>query len=194
MTNGARLERLLGEVGNLLDWVGLSVDTADDRTQERLGRGAEGYIQRSIELAELARAHGCRVKLNTVVTAWNAGQDLSELVARIKPERWKILQVMRVRGQNDEMPEGLEVDAATFSSFVERHSHLESSDLVIVPETNDAMRGSYLMVDPMGRFFDSAGGGHTYTPKILDVGVERALQRVSFDAAAFQERGGRYAW
>ena len=41
-----------------------------------------------------------------------------------------------------------------------------------MPESNELMRGSYVMVDPAGRFFDNVEGGHTYSRPILEVGVE----------------------
>lgn len=56
------------------------------------------------------------------------------------------------------------------------------------------MRGSYAMIDPLGRFFSNASGRHTYSEPILRVGVRAAFAQVSFSSAAFEARGGRYAW
>ena len=64
----------------------------------------------------------------------------------------------------------------------------------MVPETNDLMTGSYVMVDPAGRFFDNVAGHHTYSRPILEVGVEEALRDVSIAPEKFLSRGGSYAW
>ena len=54
--------------------------------------------------------------------------------------------------------------------------------------------GSYVMVDPAGRFFDNAAGTHTYSRPILEIGVEKALMDVFVDAGKFLSRSGMYAW
>ena len=59
------------------------------------------------------------------------------------------------------------------------------------PETS-LIRGSYAMIDPHGRFFDSAGGGHRYSAPILEVGLVAAFSQVSFDPVKFLHRGGDY--
>ena len=69
-----------------------------------------------------------------------------------------------------------------------------ASGIVVVPEGNDLMRGSYVMVDPAGRFFDNVQGEHNYSRPILDVGVEEALQDVVIDRRLFLQRGGSYDW
>ena len=66
--------------------------------------------------------------------------------------------------------------------------------ITVVPEDNDLMTGSYVMVDPAGRFFDNSAGTHTYSRPILEVGVEQALTDVSVDAGKFLSRSGMYAW
>ncbi len=63
-----------------------------------------------------------------------------------------------------------------------------------VAEGNDDMQGSYVMVDPLGRFFGNATGRHVYSAPILEVGVEAALAQVGVSTAKFEARGGRYTW
>ena len=64
----------------------------------------------------------------------------------------------------------------------------------MVPEDNDLMTGSYIMVDPMGRFYDNVDGRYRYGRPILQAGVEGALQDVRVDRDTFERRGGRYEW
>ncbi len=82
------------------------------------------------------------------------------------------------------------ISKAQFEYFLERHAHIEA----LVPETNDDLIGSYVMVDPAGRFFDNQTGEHRYSKPILDVGVAQALSEVSYDQAKFLRRGGAYDW
>jgi radical S-adenosyl methionine domain-containing protein 2 len=194
VTNGSRLGRLLERHARDLDWAGLSVDSADEGVEVALGRSRGGHVARAIDLADRARAVGVRVKLNTVVTSLNWREDMSELVRRIAPERWKVFQVLPIGGQNDGGVEPLLVTPDQFAAFVAGHAHLAKEGLAPIVEDNDAMRGSYAMIDPLGRFYGNATGRHVYSPPILEVGVEAALTAVGFVPARFDARGGRYSW
>ncbi|MCK6527591.1 viperin family antiviral radical SAM protein [Myxococcota bacterium] len=194
VTNGSRLGELLDHHAADLDWVGLSVDSADEATEIGIGRGRGDHVRRAVALASRCRTLGIRVKLNTVVCALNWREDLSPLVLAVRPDRWKIFQVLPIAGQNDGAIDDLLVTADQLHAFVERHRDLARRGFPPVVEDNDAMKGSYVMVDPLGRFYGNATGRHVYSDPILDVGVEAALSQVGFDAAKFDRRGGRYAW
>jgi radical S-adenosyl methionine domain-containing protein 2 len=194
VTNGERLRPLIESQAEDIDWIGLSVDSARERTQSLLGRGEGGHVARSIVLFELARAHGIRVKLNTVVTSLNWDEDMSTFVQRVRPERWKVFQVLPIEGQNDGMVEPLLITREQFRAFVDCHAHLGTDGLAPVAEDNDAILGSYAMIDPLGRFFGDSTGRHVYSDPILEVGVERALSQVGFEPAKLVARGGVYDW
>lgn len=194
VTNGFRLDALLDRCADAIDWVGLSVDSADEDVQAALGRGHGDHVAQAIRLADRCRALGVRVKLNTVVTALTCDEDLSALVRAIRPERWKVFQVLPMEGQNDGSVENLLIDEAAFRAFVARHAGLRREGFATIVEDNDAMRGSYVMVDPTGRFFGNATGRHVYSRGILKVGVAAALREVGFEVEKFEGRGGRYRW
>ncbi len=196
VTNGSKLtapwiEALKGD----LDWITLSIDSALDETYRRLGRTLAGKATPAAEYALKAtwtQLAGMRLKVNTVVTALNVREDMSNLITAIRPERWKILQVLPIEGQNDGKVEPLVCAPGEFEAFVERHRGVEASDIVLVPEDNYAIRGTYVMVDPAGRFFDDAAGRHRYSEPILQVGLDRAFGQVSFSMDGFFRRGGEY--
>lgn len=198
VTNGSRLPAVIDRLKGALDWVTLSIDSASARTLVQLGRAVHGTValspERYVELGEMVRDAGMRMKVNTVVTSRNAGEDLSDLITAMRPERWKVLRVLPVEGQNSGKVEPLLCTDDQFASFVERHQHLAARGIDIVPEDNDDMRGSYAMVDPAGRFFDNALGGHSYTEPILRVGVDTAWSQTNFSMQRFLDRGGVYAW
>lgn len=194
VTNGKRLRRVLDTARGCVDWVGLSVDSADESTQAALGRGGGDHVARSIEHFRLLHHLGIRVKLNTVVTSLNWREDMTAFVLKARPERWKVFQVLSIEGQNTGKVEPLLITAEQFSSFVERHGGLKGHGITIADESNDDMTGSYAMIDPLGRFFSNVCGRYVYSSPILEVSVTAAFRAVTFDAARFDARGGRYDW
>ena len=195
-------EEFLDEWGHLIDWVGLSIDASNDELHAEIGRGMRGDLARQrshhLELAKRVWAsctqRGIRMKLNTVVCKANLDDDMSALVMEIKPERWKIFEVLPVEGQNDGDVDDMLLEEGEFNSWVERHKWVADEGIQFVPESNELMRGSYAMLDALGRFYSNTEGGHTYGPSILDVGVMRAWEENCFHEDRFHDRGGIYEW
>jgi radical S-adenosyl methionine domain-containing protein 2 len=120
----------------------------------------------------------------------NWQEDFSEFIAEIQPERWKVFQVLPIAGQNDEKVDKFLISETEFQAFIQRHQHFAC----LVPESNEAIKGSYLMIDPAGRFFDNSQGKHYYSEPILEIGFENALKQIQTDHQKFVERGGKYNW
>jgi radical S-adenosyl methionine domain-containing protein 2 len=194
VSNGARLGQLLDTHAAYIDWIGLSVDSSCERTQQALGRGTGRYVEQMRCLALKTRELGVRLKLNTVVNAWNCDEDMGDLVCETHPERWKLFQVLPIRGQNEGAVDALLITKAQFRAFVDRHRYVEARGVRIVPELNTDMMGSYAMIDPLGRFFSNASARHAYSPPILEAGVLAAFDQISFSADAYRGRGGVYDW
>ena len=198
VTNGSLISgEWLNTVTGQLDWAALSIDSVEPDTLLRTGRTtrngpmmAEDYLC----AARVLRDCCIRVKVNTVVSRSNLHEDLSGFIIEARPERWKLLQVLPVAGQNSSRVGDHLVSAEEFWGYVENNRRVEEHGITVVPEDNDLMTGSYVMVGPAGRFFDNAAGTHTYSRPILEVGVERALTDVSVDAGKFLSRSGVYAW
>lgn len=198
VTNGTRLTtEWLQAHHSYIDWIALSVDSLDTNVNALTGRkepgkpapGLSWYLSR----AQLIKSAGIRFKVNTVVNRLNAEEDLSSFIASSKPERWKLFQVLPVSGQNDDKVDELLLPPRQFEAFVARHRKLLPGT-TIVAESNEAMTGSYLMVDPAGRFFDNVDGKHVYSREILQAGVADALKDIRFSQAKFLERNGLYNW
>jgi radical S-adenosyl methionine domain-containing protein 2 len=202
VTNGSRLlaPGWLDTNGAHLDWVVLSIDSADPRTHERLGRSIAGQAGRALAvdhylaIATELRARNVRLKVNTVVTAENVDEEMGDLLIALRPERWKVLQVLPMGGQNDGKVASLLIDEPTFRRYCIRHQRVADAGIAIVPEDNEDMTGSYAMVDPAGRFFDNTAGHYRYSRSILSVGVADAWQDIRFDSQCFEDRGGVYDW
>ena len=198
VTNGSRItEEWLDSINGSLDWVALSIDSVDSSTLLSTGRTTRAgpLSQRDyLRTVDLLRKHGVRVKINTVVTRSNLTEDLSDFIIEARPERWKVLQVLPVEGQNDRLVGEHVVSADEFDRYVQINRRVEAYGITVVPESNDMMTGSYVMVDPAGRFFDNVAGFHTYSRPIIEAGVDRALKDVSVEPERFLSRNGLYDW
>lgn len=197
VTNGSRCGReYLEQIAPALDWLTISIDSLDEPTNRAIGRhDSKGNPLTEEAYAAILReagALGIRTKVNTVVNRINHREDLGRFLVGSGISRWKILQVMPVAGQNDSHIGLLTVTRDEFDAYVDRHSMVTRAGIRVVPEPVEAIRGSYCMIDPQGRFFDSSAGRHTYSRPILEVGVERAFAEVSFDRDRFEMRGGSY--
>lgn len=196
VTNGTRVtDQWLDEISEYLDWLALSIDSPSPETHAASGRAdGNGAIsaERYLEMCGAVRRRGIRLKINTVVTIHNHAEVMAGFVHDARPERWKIMRALPVGGQNDGKSGPFEVTGAQFDAYVERNTPVEG--VTVVPEDNDLMIGSYVMVDPMGRFYDNVDGRHRYSRPMLRAGVGEALRDVKIDAEAFERRGGRYGW
>ncbi len=197
VTNGSRVtDEWLDDLDGSLDIAALSVDSVDAETLGRIGRTVKGKRPFGrdyyLEVGERLKGRGIRLKVNTVVNRYNLGEDFRPFIREMRPERWKIFQALRVKGQNDGRMDDFAVTQEEFDGYVGRNRDVEDYGVRVVAEGNELMTGSYLMVDPLGRFFDNTKGRHTYSRPILEVGVAGALEDVDIYPERFAERGGFY--
>lgn len=127
---------------------------------------------------------------------------MSSTTQDLQPFRWKVFQVLFVEDENeastsDTVADQRKRDAGAllisqeqFEVFCGKHRHLDA----FVPETNDLMASSYLILDEFLCFLDKGSGRERQSGSILDVGVSAALEEIKFDKDAFVKRGGLYAW
>lgn len=199
ITNGSRItDQWLNDLNGSLDWIGLSIDTVDPEKLKRSGRAIGGKVPITEEeylniIGEIKR-HKIRLKINTVVTSVNWKEDFTSFIREAKPERWKLLQVLPVKGQNDAQVDDFIITTEQFEAYVQCNCIVENDGIMVVPENNEAMTESYVMIDPAGRFFDNTQGFYRCSEPILKVGVAEALKQVSIDPERFRQRGGEYDW
>jgi radical S-adenosyl methionine domain-containing protein 2 len=127
---------------------------------------------------------------------------MASVIQDLQPFRWKVFQVLFVEDENDASTSDTVVDQhkrdarallisqEQFEIFCEKHRHLEA----FVPEPNDLMASSYLILDEYLCFLDKGSGREKQSRSILDVGEAEALEEINFDKEAFVKRGGLYAW
>ena len=188
ITNGSLLSTELAQkLAPHLSMLGVSLDSGISTTNRLIGResrhGQLLTIEQLEETIEAARRWNpeLKIKLNTVVNALNCDEDLSTLIRRLAPQRWKVLRMLPV------VTNELLVSDADFQGFVARHQPL--GDVMCV-EDNTEMVESYVMIDPMGRFFQNALGqsSYRYSRPIPEVGADHAFAAVGMDPTKFCAR------
>jgi radical S-adenosyl methionine domain-containing protein 2 len=198
VSNGSRLtDDFLQANKHHLDWITLSIDSINTETNIATGRAIYGKKPLTFNdyknLTDRVKSFGYGLKINTVVTNKNCAESLSELIEYAQPVRWKIFQALPILGQNDAKIDSMIVSHEQFLKFIDNHKKQEKI-ASIIPESNSDMTGSYVMVDPAGRFFDNVGGTHNYSKPILEVGAQKAMGQVNYDSSKFINRGGLYKW
>ena len=185
VTNGTGLtDKMLSSLQGKISAIKLSVDSSMETTEMELGRGYGNHVQNTIALAKKIREHNIRVMANTVVTSINYTEDMHSLIRLIAPVRWKVFQVLPIEGQNMVEYSNLKVSKSQFDSFVKAHADISS----MLPENNELMIESYLMMDPKGRFFQNSGSRYKLSSSVLEVGISRALEEIAFNQDKFNER------
>lgn len=179
--------------------IGISMDSGDSSVNARIGRCAKSGDSPQISpsrVADIFRSSrrlnpSIECKLNTVVNAENWQEDCHSLIKNIAPDRWKVFKMLPLADTPAIVAKQypLRISDAQFAAFLERHDDLRH---IMTPEDNDAMTESYLMIDPLGRFYQNASAGSGYAHVVSDpvhqAGVAKAIGQVMFDKAKFNRR------
>ena len=222
ISNGSKLKReWFEQYGEYVDMLGISCDSIQldvDIAHGRMIRGTGAVVNKdaivqhkktqldNVRLAnQLCKDFGMIFKVNTVVTSKNRLEDMSSLINEVKPDRWKIFQVLPLEGENYgegagklQSIDGLLISTREFDEYCERNKANLNNKMTVEAENNDTMRGSYISIDEYGRFLDCTTGKKLHTMPILDVGIEAAAKELllseggGFDRDAFYRRGGFY--
>ena len=188
ITNGHFLTtEFIDNYGALFSMIGISFDSQFVEARKHIGRidnKGNSYDENDLlnTVTRLREVNpSITVKVNTVVNSLNYQESFYALMNELKPDKWKVFQVLPVLNSN------LLVTDEQFSVFVKQHANLKG---VMVVEDNEAMTNSYLMINPQGRFYQNSQteGGYQYGDLILDVSVEQALSVCEINWETFSSR------
>lgn len=193
ITNGSRInESFLKKNKKYLDWIGISIDSLQDKVNIKSGRRLtknKAISEREyISLCNKIKTFGYKLKINTVIHKLNHTEDFNGFIKKATPLRWKVMKVLPVKGQNDNKLNCYSITENEFSKFIEKHKKLKN----LIPENNSQMTSSYVMIDPAGRFFDNSKGKHTYSKKITHESIVKLYNSMNYNYKIFIERGGDY--
>jgi len=194
-TNGSMIDRKVAEdMKGVVDWIGLSLDSVDEDVERSVGRhtGDIKHIDNVIKVADLAHEYGIKVKLNITVIRQSVRQNFTELIKRVDPERVKVLQVLRIDGENEENYGEYSISRRQWKRFVRRHKDIVlRNNVKIVFEGGKDMIDSYLILDPLGRIVRDTGNRRSLND--FSIIATDGLSAV-VDADKYAKRGGLYDW
>lgn len=211
ITNGSRMdEEWVKRYAWMFSTIGFSVDSINADTNKKIGRcdkngnGVSG--EKIVMLCELIKKHapGCRIKVNTVVSALNKDEDLSGFIASAGINRWKILR-MKLFKYGDFSNSDIEISDEKFNKFVKqnvgecpeenpgnknccRKYTGEAGTIEVVLE--DSLKASYIFIDSNGCLLDNALDTVTHIA-ICDCKKEAftdGLKRLTFDEDLYMSR------
>ncbi|XP_032623755.1 S-adenosylmethionine-dependent nucleotide dehydratase RSAD2 [Chelonoidis abingdonii] len=198
VSNGSMIrERWFKRYGEYLDILAVSCDSFDEEVNVLIGRGRgkKNHIENLQRLRKWCQDYAVAFKLNSVINRFNVDEDMNEQVKALNPVRWKVFQCLLIEGENtgeDALREAEKfiISNEDFEQFLDRHREVSC----LVPESNQKMRDSYLILDEYMRFLNCRNGRKEPSKSILDVGVEHAVKFSGFDEKMFLNRGGKYVW
>ncbi|MDD4468972.1 MAG: viperin family antiviral radical SAM protein [Acholeplasmataceae bacterium] len=192
-TNGSHLnQNLVSQLAGSVDWIAISVDSCLDTVEAAMGRGRGEHVTNALKAAFLVHEAGIHLKVNTTVTSLTWQENMHPLIRMMKPDRWKVMQMLVIDGENDTSSIGLCVSSAQFREFAERHRSIcLGSGVGPVFESVDDMEGSYFMIMPNGQVKSDVGRKITLyeLDDILEQGVDKLV-----DSDKYLDRGGIYDW
>jgi len=190
VSNGSCLNSgIIRKLTPYVDWIGLSIDSANEAVETKLGRGHGGHVKHSLELAEIIHREGIKLKINTTVTRFNWNEDMHPLIGKLKPLRWKVFQVLHITGQNDLHFDELSITEGQFDYFKRLNSEALEG-LVPVFEKNREMLASYFMLSPSGKAMSNMDGSNrTFLPLESIADISQVT-----DVDQYFGRGALYPW
>lgn len=187
ITNGSLLNaQWLDVIAANLDTIGFSVDSLLPEVNVQLGRSDKrGVLDLAVlgqQIDQLRQMQpNINIKLNTVVNALNYQESFHGLIEGIQPNKWKVFKMLPVLNDHHSITQ------SQFEHFLGQHQGFQS---IMAPENNQEMVNSYLMVDPMGRFFQNSAayGGYQYSMAIDSQPIEQCLAEIDFQPQRFAAR------
>lgn len=207
ITNGSLMdEEWVKKYAGMFDTIGFSVDSINDETNRKIGRCDRNEktipAGRIVELCELIRkyAPGCRIKINTVVSALNKDEVMSDFIDEVAADRWKILRMKPFQyGSFSNID--IQVSDEEFEEFVDRNKDRIGKEDGVIAETGietakrevvvePDMKASYVLIDSNGYLLDNAVD--EMTPVVVcDCLMEdfaEGLRRLTLDKEKYEAR------
>lgn len=206
VSNGSKIsERWFKTYGQHLDVLAISCDSFVPNTLEKIGRGDNKQESGLKHIDQLKRVRSwceefdVKFKINTVVCTPNKLEDMSAQIGELRPCRWKVFQCLLIDGENSgedaiRDAKAMAISDEEFDAYIQRNKdslaafHLQH---LVVPENNDAMRNSYLILDEYMRFLNNTTGKKVPTVSILD-DIQTAFRNSGFDIKTFKDRTGEW--
>lgn len=184
ITNGSLLNKeILDSVLPYLDTLGISVHSADDEKKRKIGSCKKSGGVLSNEHLEwichyVRENSDCRIKLNTVVNAFNKDEAIAPFIQNLGIDRWKVL---RCQPFGNNFP--LLVTDEEWRAFCGRNTGVFGTVF------EDNMKDTYIMLNPVGQLVTENDDG-SYNPvgSVLENDMKDLLSRLPLRLDAYQAR------
>lgn len=188
VSNGSLItEDWIKRMKGVVDWIGLSIDSVDEEDEIQIGRGKGGHLENIVRVAQMAREHGIKTKLNITVVRRSWMKDFGPFIEKVNPNRVKCFRALTLKNANDDVPDTWSITDEQFEDFRRRHEDIGN----IVFEDNEDMVSSYVMFDPMGRWMVDSG----YVKRIISFEVlRRGGLNMEVDLEKYYRRNAVYDW
>lgn len=207
ITNGSLMnEEWIKNYAWMYETIGFSVDSINDETNRKIGRcnknGKPIPAGKIVELCRLIRkyAPGCRIKINTVVSALNKDDVMSDFIDEIAADRWKILRMKPFQyGSFSNLD--IQVSDEEFEEFVDRNKDRIGKEDGVIAETGietakrevivePDMKASYVLIDSSGCLLDNAVDEMTPVAvcDCLREDFAEGLRRLTLDKEKYEAR------
>lgn len=177
-----------------LNLIGLSIDSQMDTIENVLGRTLikkithYSHVDNIKNKVKLMREFGVPIKINSVITPLNWNEDMTNLITFIKPIRWKIFEIHRLKGINDGFfIEFGQLEHWQLNIFIQKHKGLSP-----IFESSNMILDSYCMITPDGRFYQDTNNQHHYSQSILEIGIYEAFNQIKYQEKKYLMRKGDY--
>ncbi|MDK4573735.1 viperin family antiviral radical SAM protein [Kingella kingae] len=186
ITNGSLIsDDMIDLVAKNFSMIGFSVDSLNDETNRQIGRMSKDEVLQIDKVKQCIHTikkinPNIYLKINTVVNSLNYQEDLSEFLLDCQLNKWKVFKMLPI------VTHDLSINDEQFQHFINNHRHFSA---ILNAEDNDEMTASYLMIDPLGRFFSNESqSGYIYSEPITQIGVETAFNHIQFETQKFKNR------
>ena len=183
ITNGSLLtEAFIKANRNKLSMIGISIDSINEETNLKLGRCQETKIFDYEKLCKICRCikqNGIILKINIVVSKMNIDEDITKLIDDVKPDRFKILQMLPTTpfaAQNC-------VTDEEFDAYLEKYRGYD-----IVHEKRKNIKKAYMIVDSMG-YLSTENQHNDFRFNVLSQRIADVIDKIDFD---FENEAMRY--
>lgn len=111
ISNGTKITKnWLEQHGQYVDVLDVSCDSFDEATNIKIRRGTGEHVKTLFLIRKWCRELEIKFKLNTVVLLWNWEEDMAQVMEKLNPFRWNVIQVLPVGGENDASEAETEMD------------------------------------------------------------------------------------
>ena len=180
ITNGYYLsEEFIKRNSKKISSIGISVDSINNSinkiTGSCFGEKTIDY-QTLVNNCLLIKKYNMKLKINTCLTKFNIDEDFTNFLRKIKPDRYKVLEVVC---SNE--TKYLKPAEDKFLKFIKKHS-----EFITVVERDYEMDKSYIIVDSKGNL--STNNYHINNYSLIDNSIEKILEVLEIDDINYLKR------